>query len=186
MQRDFKIPKLYKTLLMLALVFGPFYWLAFTEDGQWRTDLALMFLLGKPEINLAVDTLTPAVTEGQIRETFPKLALECADGPNPFGQRLCAAAIGAFNGIPAASLTLFSREDQLTAVKIQYRRAYHQRMRDWVEARVAEHTIDQPAEIAQSVASWTLAHGRLVMRDGALQPDEEPALFWLARTAPGP
>jgi hypothetical protein len=55
MDRDYKLPSLYKSLLMLALVFGPFYWLAFTEDGQRRTDLALMFVLGKPELNAALD-----------------------------------------------------------------------------------------------------------------------------------
>lgn len=180
MQHDFKVPKLYKTFLMLALVFGPFYWLAFTEDGQWRTDLALMFLLGKPEVNLALDALDSGQTEDQIRAAFPKLDLRCAEGANPFGNRLCAAAIGAFNGIPSSSLTLFLSDESLRAAKLSYRRAYHERMRDWVEGRVGEP--DAPGQDAE-VVTWTVADGLLLMPAGALGREDEPALMWLSRAA---
>lgn len=187
MANDLRIPKLYKTLLMLALVFGPFYWLAFTEDGQWRTDLALLFVLGKPDFNLALDSLTSAVTESRIRETFPKLALQCAEGTNPFGNRLCAGALGAFNGIPSSSLTLFLAGEELRAVKVSYRRAYHERMRDWVEDRVGEpldsETILSMPVSEEGVATWTVTDGWLLMRDGVLGREEEPALMWLSRAA---
>jgi hypothetical protein len=188
MRNDLKLPRLYKTLLMLALVFGPFYWLAFTEDGQRRTDLALMFLLGKPELNAALDAFNSALTEARVRETFPKLAFQCADGANPFGDRLCAAEIGAFNGMPASSVTLFLVGDGLRAVKVSYRRIYHSLMRDWVEGRVGR--ADDPRtsrqksdEIGDGVATWTVPDGLLIMRDGELAPEDDPALFWLSRAA---
>ncbi|WP_296806265.1 hypothetical protein [Thiocapsa sp.] len=187
MRHDLKLPRLYKTLLMLALVFGPFYWLAFTEDGQRRTDLALMFLLGKPEMNAALDAFTGALTEAQIRETFPKLAFQCADGANPFGDRLCAAEIGAFNGMPASSVTLFLVGDGLRAVKVAYRRIYHPLMRDWVEGRVGRAddlpTSDENDETDDGVATWTVPDGLLIMRDGELAREDDPALFWLSGAA---
>lgn len=187
MRHDLKLPRLYKTLLMLALVFGPFYWLAFTEDGQRRTDLALMFILGKPEMNAALDAFTGALTEAQIRETFPKLGFQCADGANPFGDRLCAAEIGAFNGMPASSVTLFLLGDGLRAVKVSYRRIYHPLVRDWVEGRVGEaddaRASEESEETGDGVATWTVTDGLLIMRDGELAREDDPALFWLSGAA---
>lgn len=187
MQNDLKLPSLYKTLLILALVFGPFYWLAFTEDGQRRTDLALMFLLGKPELNAALDAFTSDLNEAQIRETFPTLAFQCADGANPFGDRLCAAEIGAFNGMPASSVTLFLVGDGLRTVKVSYRRIYHPLVRDWVEGRVGPPddlpTSEESDETGDGVATWTVTDGLLIMRDGELAREDDPALFWLSRAA---
>lgn len=187
MRHDLKLPRLYKTLLMLALVFGPFYWLAFTEDGQRRTDLALMFILGKPEMNAALDAFTGALTEAQIRETFPKLAFACAHGANPFGDRLCAAEIGAFNGMAASSVTLFLLGDGLRAVKVSYRRIYHPLVRDWVEGRVGPAddlpTSEASGETGDGVATWTVTDGLLIMRDGELAREDDPALFWLSGAA---
>lgn len=189
MERNLKLPKLYKTLLMLALVFGPFYWLAFTEDGQWRTDLALMFVLGKPEVNVALDAFNSGLTEARVRETLPKLEFQCADGRNPFGDRLCAAEIGAFNGVPSSSLTLFLAGDRLRAAKLLYRRAYHPQMRRWVEERVgaprAEASTAAVATQDDGVVSWTVPDGLLIMRDGDLAERDESALFWLSRAVLG-
>ncbi|MCG6898259.1 MAG: hypothetical protein LJE61_04170 [Thiocapsa sp.] len=187
MQRDFRVPSLYKSLLMLALVFGPFYWLAFTEDGQRRTDLALMSVLGKPQLNAAMDAFTSGLTESQVRETFPKLRFQCADGANPFGDRLCGAEIGAFNGIPASSMTVFLTGGSLRAVKLSYRRAYHHRMREWVEGRVGAAG-DRGGEgsafqIEDGVAVWAVADGLLAMRDGVLTREDDPALLWLSQAA---
>jgi hypothetical protein len=187
MDRDYKLPSLYKTLLMLALVFGPFYWLAFTEDGQRRTDLALMFVLGKPELNAALDSFTGALTEEQFRTTFPKLAFQCADGANPFGDRLCAAEIGAFNGMPASSVTVFLVGDGLRAVKVSYRRAYHQWIREWVEGRVRALEDDglsgAPPEVQDGVAAWEVPDGLLILRNCPLDKDDDPPLLWLSQAA---
>jgi hypothetical protein len=187
MERNFKLPSLYKTLLMLALVFGPFYWLAFTEDGQRRTDLALMFLLGKPELNAAMESFNSGLTEARFRETFPRLEFRCADGANPFGDRLCAAEVGAFNGIPASSVTLFLSGDGLRAVRLSYRRAYHAWIRDWVDGRfeipAESRSGDGIAETDEGVVTWTVPDGLLIMRDGDLEPADDPALLWLSRAA---
>ncbi|MGQ9831901.1 MAG: hypothetical protein ACUVQI_09960 [Thermochromatium sp.] len=107
MNAPLRLPQAYKTVLMLALVIGPLFWLALTKDGQWRTDLALMGLLGKPEFNAALDAFDSRLTEATMRASFPKLAFQCATGANPFGNRLCRAEIGSFNQIPAISVVLF-------------------------------------------------------------------------------
>ncbi len=185
MKQDLKLPKAYKTLLMLALVFGPFYWLAFTEDGQHRTDLALMFVLGKPEFNAALDSFTSALTESKLRESFPKLKLQCGDGENPFGNRICGAPIGTFNQMPASYLTLFLHDARLRAVKVEYKRAYHERIQHWLKARVAAREASALAAPGASpgVIAKPVADGVLIVREGALGKDEEPALLWLSQAA---
>jgi hypothetical protein len=187
MPSDLKLHPLYKTALMLVLVSGPFIWLAFTEDGQRRTDVALMALLGKPDLNAAIDAFSGGLTEQQFRTAFPKLDLQCTDGPNPFGDRRCVAEVGAFNGIPVSSFSLFLADERLRAAKLSYRRAYHEALRRWVEGRVG---VADPAPAApgtaaagEGVAVWALPEGLLLMRDGALAPDDEPALLWLSRAS---
>lgn len=185
MSANLKLPKAYKTLLMLALVIGPFFWLAFTEDGQRRTDLALMGLLGKPDFNAALDAFDSWLTEAKLRETFPKLELQCAVGSNPFGNRLCGAEIGTFNQIPAASVTLFFQDDQLRAAKVVYQRAYHDTVRHWVDQRVGARPANPLTATAQEegVIAQPVADGLLLMREGELNEDDEPALIWLSQVA---
>ena len=122
MARDFKIPRLYKTLLALAAVLGPIYWLMLTEDGQRRTDLTLMWILGRPSFDAALESFSDRLSEARLRETFPAIDFQCSDGTNPFGDRLCAARIGSFNQYPARGLSLYFDEGRLSAVKILIRR----------------------------------------------------------------
>lgn len=184
---SFKLPRAYKTFLMVALVFLPFFWLAFTEDGQRRTDLALMALLGKPDFNAALEDFDRTLTETRLRETFPKLELHCADGANPFGNRLCAAEIGAFNHYPASAVTLFFVGEQLRAAKVVYRRAYHPLIHGWVTHRLAQRELPPiPAADAQSdpgVRTEPVRDGLLLLPAGELGEDDEPALIWLSGAA---
>lgn len=190
MSRDLKLHPLYKTALMLALVCGPFIWLAFTDDGQRRTDVALMALLGKPDFNAAIDAFSGGLTEQQFRATFPRLVFTCVDGPNAFGDRLCSAEVGAFNGIPVSSVAIFLADGRLNAFKLVYRRAYHDAIRSWVDGRVgaadSDAVDDASSSASTGVAVWTRPGGRLLMRDGALEPEDEPALMWLSRAVSRP
>ncbi|MBK1718741.1 hypothetical protein [Thiocystis violacea] len=187
MNTDLKLPKTYKSLLMLALVVGPFVWLAFAEDGQRRTDLALMFVLGKPEFNAALDAFDSELTESRLRETFPKLSFQCVAGENPFGNRLCGAEIGTFNQIPASSVTLFLLDDRLRAAKVVYKRAYHETLRDWLDQRLAArkpNAIAAPMPDARAgVLARPVQDGVLLMREGELSREDEPALLWLSQAA---
>lgn len=183
---DLKLPKTYKTLLMLALVGGPFIWLAFTEDGQRRTDLAVMGFLGKADFNPALDLFNSGLTEAEVRASFPKLKLSCAQGANPFGDRICGAAIGSFNQIPASAVTLFLQGDQLRAAKVAYQRPYHDEVRRWIDQRLtadAERRAPAPApQEDQDVIAAPVRDGMLIL-PSSLKADEEPALIWLSQAA---
>lgn len=183
MARDFRIPRAYKTLLAIAAVAGPIYWLLATPDGQRRTDMALMALLGRPAFDAALDRFSPRLDEPRLRERFPDLDLRCGDTPTPFGDRLCTAVLGSFNQYPAQGLTLYFRDGSLAAVKVLYQSAYHQAIRAWAErrpGRLYQGGAPVGPRLDQGVATWPVAEGLLVMKDGVLGPSEEPALLWVA------
>ena len=129
---NLRLNPLYKKLLLLAIVLGPIYWLVFTDDGQRRTDLVMLYVFGDgSELNLAIEKLHSEMTEEQFRALFPGLAMDCDDGANPFGDRLCIAEVDAFSGIPSRAFMLFLSGENLRAAKLNYRRAYHETlMRD--------------------------------------------------------
>lgn len=184
MARDFRIPRFYKTLLALAAVIGPIYWLMFTADGQRRTDMVLMFLMGRPAFDAAIESFAPGLGETKLLESFPKVDFACRAGGAPFGERMCSARIGSFNQYPAQAASLFFRDGALSAVKVVYQPAYHAEIRGWVERRIARLdplTTPPAPEVEQGVVSWRAADGALVMKDGELARDDEPALLWLAR-----
>jgi hypothetical protein len=190
--RDFRIPRAYKALLAIAAVVGPIYWLLATPDGQRRTDMALMSLLGRPAFDAALDRFDPRLDELRLRELFPTLDLRCADARSPFGDRLCTAVLGSFNQYPAQGLTLYFRDGSLAAVKVLYQPVYHREIRNWVErrpGRLHQGGIPMGPRLHQGVASLPVAEGLLVMKDGALGTSEEPALLWIAASphaaAPG-
>lgn len=191
MARDFRIPRLYKTLIALAAVLGPIYWLMLTEDGQRRTDLALMWILGRPSFDAALESFTDRLTEERLRESFPSIDFQCSDGASPFGDRLCGARIGSFNQYPARGLSLFFNGERLSAVKVVYPPAYHARIRAWVERRVAGlgagDRSPQPV-VEGGVSAWRVSDGVLMLKDGELGRRDEPALVWLsaATLAAGP
>lgn len=188
MARTLQIPRLYKTLLALAAVLGPIYWLMLTEDGQRRTDLALMRILGRPAFDAALESFTERLSEERLRASFPAIDLECLDRPNRFGDRFCGARIGSFNQYPAKALSLSFLGGRLSAVKVIYPPAYHARIRGWVErrvARLAEGVSGAGAPAPQPVidgglAAWRVVDGVLMLKDGGLGPGDEPALIWLS------
>ncbi len=180
-----KLPKGYKTVLMLAIVIGPFYWLTFTEDGRWRTDLALMGFLGRSDFNAALESFAGQLTESRLRSAFAKLDWECSDGTNPFGNRTCMATIGSFNQIPARSARLFFRGDHLRAVKVIYQPAYHAQIKRWIEqrARAVGAAPSSPALAEQGFIAQPVAGGVLLMPESVPGQGDEPALIWLAKEA---
>jgi len=170
------LPPLYKKLLLLAIVIGPFYWLVFTDDGQRRTDLALLHLMGQAQIGLAIERLEPTMTEADIRRLFPDLELQCGAGGAPFGDRLCTARLGAFNQIPARAISLHLGGDQLRALRVDFRRGYHEPMRAQLERRIGA------PEVGEAL-SWPVSGGVLLLPADRPKSDSEAALFWLSRQA---
>jgi hypothetical protein len=175
---QYRIHPLYKNLLILAIVLGPIVWLVLTEDGQRRTDLVLLALLGKPEIKLAVEHLTADVTEADLRRLYPDLPLSCSEGPNPYGDRLCGAKLGAFNQIPSHDVAFYLAGQRLRALKVNYRPHYHDSLKAQLAERLAKEGI--LAEVRGGALAWQVDGGVLLMPVEAPQDDREAALMWLS------
>jgi hypothetical protein len=179
---NLRLHPLYKNLLLLAIVLGPIAWLMLTEDGRRRTDLVMLHLFGKGELDLAIEQLHSGMREASFRELFPDLTLACEEKESPFGDRLCTADIGAFNQIPARAFSLFLSTDRLRAAKLDYRRAYYEDLKNQLKTRLGRPTWETSDDSATT-------HGPLVWktRDGLLLlPAEEPeldsdaSLIWLS------
>jgi hypothetical protein len=182
---NLRLNPLYKKLLMLSIVLGPMIWLLFTDDGQRRADLALLFVLGKGELNLAIESLHSDMTEAQFREQFPDFDLTCDEGANPFGDRLCTGEVGAFSGIPSRAFTLFLLGDRLRAAKLNYRRAYHETLKGQLTRRVGSpvpQSLATPVPVDGPV-SWVVPDGLLLLPPQEPDLDVDAALMWLSEAA---
>ena len=183
---NLRINALYKKLLMLAIVIGPIYWLVFTNDGKRRTDLVMLHFFGDgAELNLAIEKLHSGMTEPQFRELFPALELVCDDGANPFGDRLCTAEVDAFSGIPSRALTLFFSGDGLRAAKLNYRRSYHETLKQDLTKRVGtpmRRSLQGPATVEEPL-SWVVGDGLLLLPPEEPESDRDAALMWLSKAA---
>jgi hypothetical protein len=187
------ISRRYKTLMAVALVAGPLIWLLFTPDGQRRTDLVLMPLLGRPSIELSLIDLSSELGEGDIRGRLPQVDLRCFQDETPFGDRVCSARIGAIGRLPAEALSFYFSSGGLRAVKLVYRRdvqgellaSLARQLGAGIERELgADRTDgDGPAEGAARVISWPVTDGVLLLNAGDLAPGEEPALLWLSGAA---
>ena len=173
--RRFKIPPLYKKILLLVIVIGPMYWLMFTEDGRRRTDLVVLSLSGDSSVELRLDTLASVATEDEIREFLPDVEWQCHNTRSPFGERSCVSPIASFNDAPAHYLVLYFEDDSLQAMKVVYRRGYH----NWLAALV-EDMLGAPAPSTEGVLQWDTGKGLVLMQKQLAEQSEEPTLMWLS------
>ncbi len=183
---NLRLNPLYKKLLLLAVVLGPIYWLVFTDDGQRRMDLVMLYVFGDGgELNLAIEKLHSEMTEDQFRGLFPDLALVCDDRSNPFGDRLCTAEVDAFSGIPARAFTLFLSGESLRAAKLNYRRSYHEALQQDLTRRVGTLVPQslQGPEAIEGPLSWVVGDGLLLMPSQEPESEANAALMWLSELA---
>jgi hypothetical protein len=178
---NLKLPPLYKRLLAFLIVIGPIYWLIFTEDGQRRTDSVVLFLWGEDEIKFNLDALDDRFTEAELREVFPDIDWKCQETNTDFGNRLCAAKIGIYNGIPARFIAVYFRDQWVNGVRIGYRRIYHnqliQQLLQQMGQPVKENT-ESTTDDSETILRWDTSRGNVVLKQ-VLKDEEEPALIWL-------
>ena len=179
---NLKLPPLYKRLLAFLIVIGPIYWLIFTEDGQRRTDSVVLFLWGEDEIKFNLQALDNRFTEQELKKVFPDIEWKCQDLKADLGNRLCAARIGIYNGIPAQYIAVFFRDQWINGVKIGYRRIYHDQLIQQLLQQMGEPA-RETAEATASGASdallrWDTGRGNVIIKQ-ALKETEDPVLFWL-------
>lgn len=177
---------LHKTLLVLMLVFTPAFFLLFTDEGGRISDTALLWLLGEEEAKVNVGELDNSFSRSDIETAFSHLEWACNSGSFEFGNQNCAARIGTFNGYPAALLQFYFGDDQLTAMKLSYRHAYHNQLTGYFIGlfgqpdNVADAVREGPG--AAEVLQWNLDKGALIQKK-TLAENDEPAFFWLATTS---
>ena len=178
-----KKPNLHKTLLILLLVFIPPFWLLFTDDGMRVSDNALLWLLGEDEIKFNIAELDRSYTRQEIQTVFSENEWHCGDRKTPFGNGLCAAQIGTFNGYPSRLLTIYFIDDSISAFKLIYREMYHQQYIGYFIQQfgqpdnVEEAVADGPA--SGQVLEWDLNNGVLLISK-ELGEGIEPSFMWLA------
>jgi hypothetical protein len=182
-----KTPSFKKSFLIFLLVMTPPFWLLFTDEGSRVSDTALLWLLGRDEIKLDLAKLDAGFSRTDIKTVYSDTDWQCASQQSNFGDELCAATIGTFNGFPAQVLTFYFRQGQVSAVKLIYREMYHEQIighyiallgqPDNVAAAVAE------GPEADEVLQWDLGKGLLLLQK-EMSSSDEPSLLWLA-ASPG-
>ena len=167
--------RLYVHLVVAAMVIGPAWWLLLTEDGQRRTDTVMLWLWGRPEVGLDPARLMP-YSESALMALYADLDWVCGPAAGTLGERRCAAEIGVFNGIPARALGFYFTDGRLSALKLRYRRRYHDALLQDLRRRLGE-----PRPEA-GVLQWSTDGGLLVAK-ARMTPADEAALIWVARPA---
>ena len=170
------LSKLYKRLILVLMVVGPIWWTMFTDDGRRRTDLAVLWLTGRPSVSLNLAALDDGWNEEQLRRALPDPEWSCLDRRSRWGERLCFTEVAGFNGTPARYLTLFFRDGRLSALKLGYRRAYQERLEGQLSRLFSE---TEPEETGQ-VRQWRTDQGVAILPRHP-QNQEEAVLFWLSR-----
>lgn len=174
-----KMHPLYKTLLLLAVVFGPFFWLVFSGDGQRRVDIVLISLLeGGEPLDIAFGKLRSSAREADFRANFPEVEFQCADQTTAFGERVCSSRILSFNGAPAKSVSVFFHRDRLNAVQLIYQPAHH----DYVVQRLRLELGEPVAEQAGGTVlnRWTNESGSVFLPATEPESLSEASIMWLS------
>lgn len=181
-----KKPNVHKTILVLILVFIPPYFLLFTDEGGRVSDTALLWLLGEADLKISLTDLDSSFTEQDIKTVYSDNEWTCGAKQTAFGNSLCAAPIGTFNGFPSRLITFYFGNDRVSAMKVTYRDQYHQQIMGYYigklgqPANVAAATAQGPD--AANVLEWNLDKGVLLIKKD-LDKTDEPSLLWLARTS---
>jgi hypothetical protein len=175
---------LHKTLLLLLLVLTPLWWLTMTEDGQRRSDAALLWLIGKEGIEVNLKALDPQLTEDELKQVYQDLPWNCAANRTGFGSYTCASEVGTFNGIPSREVRLFFADGRANALKLSYRDIYHKQLLEHLIRHLGQPKLPKPGTAdAQAVLEWRTDYGHVILKQELLD-DEEPAMLWLAGARP--
>ena len=179
---NFKLPTLYKRLLAILIVAGPFSWLVFTEDGQRRTDSVLLRLAGEKEISLNLKALDNRFSEDELKKAFPDIDWQCRDQASNFGNRLCASSIGVYNGIPSRLIAVYLQDRRISGLKLVYRPNYHEQLLQQLLQQLGqpqrENKLGDGAPQPDTILRWQTGEGTVILKQRLAQQDE-PALIWL-------
>lgn len=184
MRETLPLLKLYKTLIILAIVIGPIYWLMFTDDGKRRTDTMVLWLFGGDSIDINFAVLDTGFREADWKAVYKDLEWRCKNSNSAFGDRLCFAEIASYNGVPAQYISVFFNQSGSSAVKLVYRDQYHQQIGQDLFTQLGQPQSPvnkDKVQVDQSVLQWQTANGAVLIKKD-LKQGEEPVLMWLSRS----
>ena len=122
-------------------------------------------------------------TQQEIRTVYGENDWQCGSQQTAFGDSLCVAKIGTFNGFPARLVTFYFHDDNVSALKLVYRDQYHKQIMGYIIGEFGQPTNVESAIAAgpdaDSVLEWDLGKGVLLIKK-ELGKTDEPSLLWLA------
>lgn len=177
-----KLHQIINRLLLIMLILAPLAWLTLSDDGRRHTGLFILKLKGEPAITLDVTALDSSLTEQRLQSLLPEAAFSCEPQQSPFGNRVCVATIGGFNGILAHYISFFYADQRLQAMKLVHRGHHQKFMLSQLAARLGEpNEVRWQLEGGETVLwSWPTGSGDLLLQKSG--PEEtQPSLLWLLR-----
>lgn len=180
-----RMSKLYKTIILIAMVVGPLYWLMITEDGKRRTDTLMLWLTGGDPININFLVLDTSYTTEEWQRVFKDIPWVCKDEASSWGDEICYAEISSYNGIPASYLSAFFINGNISGLKLVYRNQYHNQLGLELQHQLGKpemmntDSAGQPDE--NTVLQWQTDNGVVLIKQQLATGEEEAALLWLPK-----
>ena len=175
--------KIYKTVIIIAIVVAPIYWLMITEDGKRRTDTLMLWIAGGDPIDINFKVLDNKYSVEDWKKVYEDIDWQCEKQASTWGDEICYAEISSYNGIPAYYVSVFFSDNYASALKLVYRNQYH--------ARLGEDLISQlgqpervsagmdAAPDSNSILRWPTDHGIVLLKQELGSGEEEASLLWL-------
>lgn len=175
--------KIYKTLIIIAIVIAPIYWLMITEDGKRRADTLILWLSGGDPININFKALDSRYSIADWKKVYEDIDWECKEQASTWGDETCYAEISSYNGIPARYITAFFAEGYSSALKLVYRNQYHAQLGAELLHQLGEPEYitagPEDAPDSNSIVRWQTDHGVVLLKQQLGSGEEEASLLWL-------
>ena len=177
--------KLYKTLIIIAIVVAPIYWLMITEDGKRRTDTLVLWITGGDPININFKALDSQYSIQDWKKVYEDIDWQCKEQASTWGDEICYSEISSYNGIPARYVTIFFAKGFSSALKLVYRNLYHAQLGQELQKQLGkpERVNAGPGDApdSNSILKWQTDHGVLLLKQELGSGEEEASLLWLPR-----
>ena len=170
----------HKRLFLVVIVILPMWWLLFIEDGRSRSDRVVLWLAGGDEIDINFRVLDSRFSQQDWKQVYPDINWQCSDQQSAFGDQFCFSELAAYNGIPSSYITVFFRQQHVSALKLVYRNQYHQKLGLDLQQQLGAPLEKNHDSADNDMLQWPTENG-MVMIKKEITPQEEASLIWLAR-----
>lgn len=174
--------KIYKTIILIAMICGPLWWLMATDDGMRRTDTLILWLSGGDPININFKALDKNYTTDEWRKVYEDIPWECTPQKSSWGDEVCIAEISSYNGIPSRYISVYFGNNHISGVKLVYRNQYHDELGAELQYQLGrpqlvrgndENTSEQP-----TLLQWQTDGGAVLIKQQLASGEEEASLIW--------